>query len=246
MSTSIVDRLLAGDPEAKKEYRRELKSPLLALDGAFVDRLLSKDNVAKVKEASAIGINPDSILTLCCRFASRTWSGHQLTPTEAKEAVRKLRKMKRDLRRLLRLSELPMSEPPTRGEISSPLPLTESTAPQPEVHGKFWLFDPTSMRTLWDVAGRDKAEGLLGDYANAIEAAIPALTAIRPAHRQAHRGKRQFAVKWNCLARYGAKHPCDELGAWFSWVTFGSKEGKEYDAEAFAKLRKRASLSKKS
>ena len=239
MSTSIVDRLLTGDPEAEKEYRRELTSSLLALDGAFVVRLLSPDNVAKLNEARRIGINPDSIMTLCCQFANKTWSGHQLTPTEAKEAVRELRKMEQDLRRLLRLSELPMSEPPTRGEISSPLPLTKSTAPQPEVHGKFWLFDPASMRILWDVAGRDQEKGLLGDLADAIKRVIPDLTAITPPHRQAHFGKQVFALEWNRLACDGANRPCHELGGWFLEVTFGTKE---YDVEAFAKLIKRASL----
>jgi hypothetical protein len=235
VSASIVEKLLAGDPEAEKEYRRILTSDL-ALDGEFVDRLLSRDNVAKVKEARRIGIHPDSILTLCCLYANRTWSGHQLTPTEAKEAVCELREMKRDLRRLLRLSELPMSEPPTRGEISSPLPLTKSTAAQPEVYGKFWLFDPKAMRTLWDVAGRGEEEGLLGGLAKAIEAQIESLTKITPAHRPAHFGQRVFALEWNRLAHYGAKRPCDELGAWFFEVTFG----KAISVEAFAKLIQRA------
>lgn len=243
MSASIVEKLLAGDPKAEKEYRRELSSSLLALDRVFIDRLLSPDNVAKLKEAKRIGFHPDSILTLCCLSAKKTWSEHpSLTPTEAKEAVRELRKMKRFLRRLLPKTEFLMSEAPTRGETSSLLPLLPRTAPQSEVLGRFWLLDPTSMRTLRDVVGRDNKEGLLGDYANAIEAAIPALTKITPAHRQVHRGKREFVSDWNRLARYGTKRSCDELGTWFYEVTFG----KEINVEAFAKLRKRASLSKKS
>ncbi len=92
------------------------------------------------------------------------------------------------------------------------------------------------MRTLWDVVGRDQEEGLLGDIANAIKAQIESLTKITPAHRRAHLGKQGFALEWNRLACYGAKRPCDELGTRFFEVTFG----KEIDAEAFAKLRKRA------
>jgi hypothetical protein len=243
MNASIVEKLLAGDPEAEREYRRELTSSLLALDGAFVNRLLSPDNVAKLNEAKRIGFHPDTILMHCIQFAKKTWNGHQLTPTAAKEAVSKLRRMKQDLRELLPLTELPMSDVPTRGETSSPLPLVHSTAPQFSVLGRFWLFDPTSMRTLWDVAGRDKEEGLLGDLANAIERVIPDLTAITPPHRPAHLGRREFVLRWNKLANQTAAHPYDELGAWFFEVTFDSKE---YDAVAFARLRKRASLSKKS
>ena len=238
MTASIIEKLL-------EQYQRG--SSDLELDRAFVDRLLARDNVAKLKEAKRIGIHPDSIIALCCLFANKTWSVHKaLSPIEAKEAVSELRKMGQDLRRLLRLSELPMSDVPTRGEPSSPLPLLHSTAPQFEVLGKFWLFDPTSMRTLWDVAGRDKEEGLLGGLADAIEAAIPALNKITPAHRPAHLGQREFTLRWDHLARPKAKGRCDELGAWFFAVTFGSKDGKAYDAVAFAKLRTRASFPKKS
>lgn len=227
MTALIIEKLL-------EQYQRG--SSDLELDSAFVDRLQSRDNVAKLKEASGIGIHPDSILTLCCLYANKTWSGHQLTPTEAQEAVRELRKMKRFLRRLLPRTMLSMSEVPTRGETPSQLPLLPSTAPQDSVLGRFSLLDPISMRTLWDVVGRDKEKGLLGGLADAIEAAIPDLTKITPAHRLAHLGKRKFTSEWDRLARLKAKGRCDELGAWFFEVTFG----KEIGAEAFAKLRKRA------
>jgi len=237
---SRIEKLLNGDPEAEKEYRRDLTSSLLALDEAFVVRLLKGENLAKLNEAQRIGINPDSIMTQCIRFAKKTWSEPPMrSPTEAKEVVRELGRIKKDLRRLLRRTALPMSDVPIQGEPSSPLPVVPSTAPQPSVLGRFWLHDSTSMRALWKVVGRGEEKGLLGDLADAIEAAIPAIKTITPAHRPERLGEKKFALEWNRLARYGAKSPCHELGTWFFEVTFGE----EITVEAFAKLIKRPSPS---
>ena len=255
LETTLVDRILSGDREAATEYRKRFWWDL-TLDKTFFDRMLSKDNLGKLKEAKRIGIPPARIMTRCYVCAPRT--RRTLTAPEAKKLAQQLRGIRNTLRKSLPRMVFPMLERPTDYATPSLLPILPDTVPPFFVQGYFPLLDTSSMTKLWEVVGQRKAtgrssqhqdksknalairlnatKGHLEKLADALEEVIPTLKRTKPAHRPPHLGKQGFAWEWNRLACDGAKRPCDELGTWFFEVTFG----KEIDVEAFAKLRKRA------
>lgn len=242
MSTSIVDRFLAGDLDAKKTYRNGIIE--LELSPAFATRWISDDNIAQLRAAKRIGINPDSIFMICVECGESKWATRKVS--DVKAAANQFRKIARAIRTLLKETIIAVSEVPQRGCTSSSLSPLPKTAPRLSGYSGFTMLVPERFHSVRQVA--DEKEGLLEKCAQDLEAAIPALETVNPSHRSKHIGQSKFEERWANLVRNTRRQTVlqsqyDQLGAWFFQVTFGVAH---YDALSLAKRKQRTSRSKTS
>jgi len=150
------------------------------------------------------------------------------------------------------LSILPRTVPPVWSAGCFPIIDPDSMAKLREIVGFQELKGPlqnkpkgTYQNVFSEMFGKP---GLLDELADRIEAILPTLQKIKPARRKKPTSSNEnswrsinyrelaFANSWDKLARERTRGPCDRLGKWFYYVTFGL----HIEQDAFRKLREKA------